>query len=505
MEQGLLRLDFVDEIESGVYARSCDSTSKTVNGLRCAEQYWFRVRTVSTYGAYIMGRPSFPPVGVLSSYCLNVNVGGVLKYANYDNRDAGYYYDTDTNYLANTLVTIWDGVTGNPFAVPPLYTDNRGFFWTTLALVDNPIYMKFQLADSNSFFTVFKWSQYPGIDTVMYTFSDTLGPDNSFDVIKDEHGGKPDSMFGRASYSWDYLQKTRDFFQQSASYWVTPPVQVWYDYNNVSDLARSAYDRSHDRYLIYITSMSIPPSIYMYRMDQPIHEYAHIIQMKAWNVDSLHRPECPEIHYPDSRTTGYCALVEGWAEFVSCIVGGDHALYLKHNTKDLETNDWWHGSDWTNTNGSFVEGAVASAWYDMQDVNIDCPDECSGGQYYDLWGKFGVIFNIFKTYKPENITDFMDYCQSDTGLQNWEKSNLIKIFAQHHIFKTGDANSDGSVTMADIVFLVNYLFKGGPKPDPLWRGDANGDCKVTIADIVYLVSYLFKQGPKPFFNPNCWP
>lgn len=65
----------------------------------------------------------------------------------------------------------------------------------------------------------------------------------------------------------------------------------------------------------------------------------------------------------------------------------------------------------------------------------------------------------------------------------------------------GDPNKDGERTVADIVFLVNYLFKGGTAPDPLSLGDANcqgsNEFAVTVADAVYLVSYLFKGGPAP--------
>jgi hypothetical protein len=69
--------------------------------------------------------------------------------------------------------------------------------------------------------------------------------------------------------------------------------------------------------------------------------------------------------------------------------------------------------------------------------------------------------------------------------------------------KAGDANSDLTVSMADIVYLVNYLFKGGPPPNPLWKGDANGDCTVNISDTVYLVAYLYKGGPPPHLNFGC--
>ncbi|MDP3026007.1 MAG: dockerin type I repeat-containing protein [candidate division Zixibacteria bacterium] len=63
--------------------------------------------------------------------------------------------------------------------------------------------------------------------------------------------------------------------------------------------------------------------------------------------------------------------------------------------------------------------------------------------------------------------------------------------------RRGDANGDGKTTVSDVVFLVNYLFKGGPAPVPLESGNANCDTKVTVSDVVYLVNYLFKGGPPP--------
>ena len=60
-----------------------------------------------------------------------------------------------------------------------------------------------------------------------------------------------------------------------------------------------------------------------------------------------------------------------------------------------------------------------------------------------------------------------------------------------------DPNGDAQITIADVVYLVNYLFKGGPTPQPIQAGDANCDGRVTISDAVYLISYLFKGGPTP--------
>ncbi len=64
-------------------------------------------------------------------------------------------------------------------------------------------------------------------------------------------------------------------------------------------------------------------------------------------------------------------------------------------------------------------------------------------------------------------------------------------------FEHGDANADGNTTIADVVYIINYLFKSGPEPIPLETGDVNGDNETTIADAVYLVIYLFKGGNPP--------
>jgi len=61
----------------------------------------------------------------------------------------------------------------------------------------------------------------------------------------------------------------------------------------------------------------------------------------------------------------------------------------------------------------------------------------------------------------------------------------------------GDANGDGTVNVTDVVYLINYLFVGGPPPHPLANGDPNSDCVINVTDIVYLINYLFAGGPEP--------
>ncbi len=64
----------------------------------------------------------------------------------------------------------------------------------------------------------------------------------------------------------------------------------------------------------------------------------------------------------------------------------------------------------------------------------------------------------------------------------------------------GDSDYNMSLNVADLTFLVNYLFKGGSAPICSEEGDVNGDGGINVADLTYLVNYLFKGGAAP---PAC--
>ncbi len=82
--------------------------------------------------------------------------------------------------------------------------------------------------------------------------------------------------------------------------------------------------------------------------------------------------------------------------------------------------------------------------------------------------------------------------QNQWGLwSNVEKAVVVGAFLR------GDANGDGVITISDVVFLVSYLYRGGPAPDPWEAGDANSDGQINLGDVVYLISYLFREGPPP--------
>jgi len=61
----------------------------------------------------------------------------------------------------------------------------------------------------------------------------------------------------------------------------------------------------------------------------------------------------------------------------------------------------------------------------------------------------------------------------------------------------GDVTGDTLVDLTDVLFLINYLFMGGPPPNPPSAGDVNGDCFIGLSDLLWLINYLYRFGPPP--------
>ncbi len=62
----------------------------------------------------------------------------------------------------------------------------------------------------------------------------------------------------------------------------------------------------------------------------------------------------------------------------------------------------------------------------------------------------------------------------------------------------GDVNADNRITISDCVYLINWIFAGGPDPIPDPPvGDVDCTGFTNISDCVYLINYIFGGGPAP--------
>jgi hypothetical protein len=132
---------------------------------------------------------------------------------------------------------------------------------------------------------------------------------------------------------------------------------------------------------------------------------------------------------------------------------------------------------------------VASSWYAAKFIltpiarypNQTNPDYPSG------------IYNV-------KLTNWTTFLHDSAGFACTKDSSEISVYNRDVLsgqYIRGDANGDGVINSADIAYLINYLFVGGPVPQPYPAGDTNCDGIINSADVAYLINYLFVGGPTP--------
>jgi hypothetical protein len=165
--------------------------------------------------------------------------------------------------------------------------------------------------------------------------------------------------------------------------------------------------------------------------------------------------------------------------------------------------------------GSDCSGLVSRAW----NLSYNCGTTCLDGSYVSnpLLSYVYLLRGDILLDRGNHVAIFYEWAGVDTmevieetppiaikGKWTSSKYNNYTPYRYKNVLGVpdipGDANSDGIVSVGDVIWLINYLFKGGPKPNPCWKADVNADCKVSLSDIVWLINYLFKGGPSPRYG-----
>jgi len=76
---------------------------------------------------------------------------------------------------------------------------------------------------------------------------------------------------------------------------------------------------------------------------------------------------------------------------------------------------------------------------------------------------------------------------------NNEDSELVSF----EPYIRGDVDGNGGINLADVIYLANYILKGGPAPIPLQSGDVNCDGKYDLVDVIKLARYVLFGEPFP--------
>jgi hypothetical protein len=199
-----------------------------------------------------------------------------------------------------------------------------------------------------------------------------------------------------------------------------------------------------------------------------------------------------------------CSHSSPWAHYLYWGTGPyDYSLFHNYEIETIDVQVHFYNL-FACSNCRFVEEDDMGDWYLFQStyglLSVGSTKTGSMLCFYDFYAPLG---------RGANFGDaFLDWCINDmeTCADDWSRpwfygmtllgDPTLKL-SRHMRNPTGDANQDGTINIADVVFLINFLFKGGKAPDPLALGDPSGDCLVNSADVTYLVNYLFKNGPEP--------
>ena len=239
---------------------------------------------------------------------------------------------------------------------------------------------------------------------------------------------------------------------------------------------------------------------------------------------------------PETDTLTYDFKVMPDTDYVLTVVNGipqnpDSTGWMVDVALDEDARYFWAARAWDGFEYS-AWSPPASFWVNASEqsptaFDLYYPPDTEWSQVYDFpthfqWGQssdpdpldsvyfrlqvgLDSDFTFVATYDSIYATTY-DVSGLDYGTHYWWKvyahdtrghvtrSNGIADFMT---WVLGDANADSSVNVGDVVFLINAVFKGSTRPDPMKAGDVNGDCATNVGDAVYLINFIFRGGDPP--------
>jgi hypothetical protein len=205
---------------------------------------------------------------------------------------------------------------------------------------------------------------------------------------------------------------------------------------------------------------------------------------------------------PSGPMYPFCADLDGDGDFDLAVTIGysGQVVSILENLTQIPANQPPHPFSLLSPADADSESTpVTLDWRTPYDPNL-------GDQIrYDLYVSTVANFDPDSTavYDSLVISRLTDSLKTDTyywkvrAYDNWGASCWSDESQSFCVFLYGDANTSGTVEPGDVVYLINYLFRNGPSPDPYASGDSNCDGEVGPGDVVYLINYLFRGGPPP--------
>ncbi len=154
---------------------------------------------------------------------------------------------------------------------------------------------------------------------------------------------------------------------------------------------------------------------------------------------------------------------------------------------------------------------------DSCQLSADRSLDCNGNQILDSCDVLSAIFDcdldglvdscaITQNIVPDcDLNGIPDSCDLATGEPDNNMDGIPdRCQTPADEFVRADCNDDESLSIADPIFFLAFLFSSGAPPSCADACDANDDALVDVGDAVFTLAFLFSMGtspPSPF--PHC--
>ncbi|MGB2698581.1 MAG: S8 family serine peptidase, partial [Candidatus Zixiibacteriota bacterium] len=248
-----------------------------------------------------------------------------------------------------------------------------------------------------------------------------------------------------------------------------------------------AYGIDNGADVINMSFSGLSPMPFLYdKIYQGYHDYDMVL------VGSVGNDSSETIHYP-----AYYDEVIGVAGTDSFDVKRQSSTYGTYVEVSAPGENWCPGRTirWSYFGYFYVTGTSISTPFVSGLAGL------IKGQYHTLWSGAPPPTNVITN---DQIRAVIDTSSDDIydipgnypyiGKLGFGRINTLKALLA---VSRGEVNNDRQVSLADVSYMINFLFKGGPPPIPdlsIMDFNCNGIC--SMSDAVYLVNYLYKGGDK---------
>ncbi len=198
-------------------------------------------------------------------------------------------------------------------------------------------------------------------------------------------------------------------------------------------------------------------------------------------------------------------LGDGTAYVQESIIDGSGAPWSLGVYGSTNVDPWGVGD----VRAEFMKSQIINNWLG---VVLNEPATDTTEDVLVTLGGSSSAYNLI--YDSDSSELYLEYCNNDINAtyNYWGKSTLDQIEEEifHQVdnpslglvdfsspYLLGDVTLDGVIDLADVVFLINYIYRDGPAPYILILGDTNRDEVIDIGDVVLLINYLYQEGPPP--------